>query len=174
MKTMEWTNVDRTGWPSGQWDGEPDKVQWQDQATGYPCLAVRHRFSGHWCGYVGVQVGHPAYEKGYDEVAVKNEDGEDTYPDVHGELTFADRCQPGEDHGKGVCHLPEPGESDSVWWLGFDCAHCDDYGPRDAVYARDRSEECFSLSYRRSYRTLDYVKSQCAGLAKQLHGAANG
>lgn len=29
METREWTTIDRAalGWPSGQWDGEPDKVQ---------------------------------------------------------------------------------------------------------------------------------------------------
>lgn len=166
METRQWTTIDREkqGWPSGAWDGEPDKVQWQDEATGLPCIAVRHPTSGHWCGYVGVAEGHPYFEKGYRDDAVS--------ADVHGGITYADFCQPhGDEEGKGICHIAAPGEPDRVWWLGFDCAHSGDHGPRDAAYARDRSEECFSLRWRGTYKALGYVKNQCANLAEQIKAA---
>ena len=174
MKTMQWTTIDREKerWPSGPWDGEPDKVQWQDEATGLPCIAVRHGYSWHWCGYVGVTEGHPAFQKGYDDVEVAADEDGSKYPRVHGGLTYSDFCQPHEDEAsKGICHLPEPGEPDHVWWLGFDCAHSGDYGPRDAMYARDRPERCFALDWRGSYKSLQYVKNQCAELAAQLKAA---
>ena len=76
METREYTTINRTalGWPDGPWNGEPDKVQWQDQQTGMPCLAVRHPESGHWCGYVGVDPDHPHFEQSYDDVSMA--DGE--------------------------------------------------------------------------------------------------
>jgi hypothetical protein len=79
--TMEWTRIDKSSWPDGPWQNEPDKAQWIDKATGYDCLIVRNH-SGAWCGYVGVPEGHPCHGKGYDDVDV----------DVHGGLTFADSC----------------------------------------------------------------------------------
>ena len=38
METKTYTTIDRAalGWPAGPWDGEPDKVQWPDAATGLP------------------------------------------------------------------------------------------------------------------------------------------
>ena len=70
MKTITYeTNplIDKTGWPSGEWDREPDKVQFEDKDTGYPCLAVRNRM-GAWCGYVGVPNDHFFYGSNYDDV----------------------------------------------------------------------------------------------------------
>lgn len=156
MKTMEWTNVDRKDWPSGRWDGEPDIAQWADEATGLPCLAKRHPRSGHWCGYVGVSEGHAAFEKPYDDVSV----------DVHGGLTYADFCD-GEP-GTGICHLPEAGEPERVWWFGFDCHHYPDYSPQDKINERDRPESFWIVDPEARYRTLNYVKNQCARLANQL------
>jgi hypothetical protein len=157
MKPMEWTNVDRSNWPSGPWDGEPDQAQWVDEATGLPCLAKRHPRSGHWCGYVGVSEGHAAFGKGYDDDAVDVR--------VHGGLTFASFCE-GEP-GRGICHLPEPGEPDRVWWIGFDCHHAWDYSPADKARERDRPEALWQVSYDQSYKCLGYVKNQCAELAAQ-------
>lgn len=160
METKTYTTIDRAavGWPNGEWDGEPDKMQWPDEATGMPCLAVRHMRSGHWCGYVGVTADHPHFGKSYETPDV----------DVHGGLTFADACSPGETEDRGICHVPGIGEPDHVWWFGFDCAHSGDRSPRDAameatgnpLYARDWKED---------YKSLRYVQVQCAKLAAQLH-----
>jgi hypothetical protein len=160
METKQWTTIDRSTWPAGPWDGEPDKVQWQDEATGLPCLAVRHPRSGHWCGYVGVTEGHQAFGKGYSD---------DIDFNVHGGLTFAAFCQPhGDEEGKGICHIAGPGEPDRVWWLGFDCHHSGDYSPQDKIYERDRPEHYWRVFPENEYRTLHYVKNQCADLAAQL------
>lgn len=79
METIEYRNVvDKSSWPRGPWDDEPDKKQWRDPASGLPCLIVRGP-SGSLCGYVAVGPDHPAYGKGYDDVDVT----------VHGGLTFA-------------------------------------------------------------------------------------
>jgi hypothetical protein len=106
--------------PAGEWDNEPDKIQWLDEDTGLDCLMVRNHF-GSWCGYVGVTEGHPLFGVGYDTenpVLLKMRDdmlqkpvpanpsfavciamlsGElnpspATVLDVHGGITFADFC----------------------------------------------------------------------------------
>jgi hypothetical protein len=146
MKTLTYTTIDRSAWPSGEWDSEPDKVQWKDMATGLPCLAVRNQHMGHWCGYVGVAPGHPQYEMGGCEL------------DVHGGVNFAAMCAPGEPVETGVCHIAEPGEPEHVWWLGFDCAHAFDLVP----FMSD------TLRLGGIYRTLDYVQAECRSLALQL------
>lgn len=158
METKTYTHIDRAalGWPPGPWDGEPDKVQWPDLATNLPCLAVRQPASGHWCGYVGVAEGHPMYK------CTETWEGPVGNLDVHGGIAFANMRQPGENEAKGVCHTPGPGETDHVWWLGFDCAHSGDYAPADV-------RRGWHL-YGAKYRTLEYVQAQCRHLAMQLAG----
>lgn len=65
METSEHRDVDKSGWGPGPWNDEPDKRQWQDEATGLPCLIVRSPV-GALCGYVGVPPDHPAYGLSYD------------------------------------------------------------------------------------------------------------
>lgn len=60
METIENHTYDKAGWGEGPWQSEPDKRQWQDEATGLPCLIVRGPV-GALCGYVGVPLEHPAY-----------------------------------------------------------------------------------------------------------------
>lgn len=163
MKTWIDPKCDRSSWPSGLWDAEPDKAQWTDEATGYPCIAKRQSRSGHWCGYVGVTEGHPWFGKGYDDLP-------DYGPTAHCGLTYARACQDGPEESS-ICHVPDPGEPDNVWWFGFDCAHCGDYSPQDAVYARDRGG-CFERMEGETYRTLEYVKDICRSLAAEIKVAA--
>lgn len=82
METIEYKTKDKSEWGHGEWQDEPDKVQWRDKATGLPCLIVRNH-SGAWCGYVGLDETHPLHGKGYNDVSV----------DVHGGLTFAGFCR---------------------------------------------------------------------------------
>ena len=101
--------IDRTDWPPGPWDDEPDRLEWTDEATGLPCLIRRTR-AGFLCGYVGVGEDHPFY--GLDMSAVRDRDD---CPDVHRGVTWGDR-------------RPDnlPGD---LWWIGFDCGHDGDESP---------------------------------------------
>jgi len=60
MQMREWRTVDKAAWPAGPWHDEPDKRQWRDPETGFPCMVVRSS-SGNLCGYVGVPLDHPLY-----------------------------------------------------------------------------------------------------------------
>lgn len=166
MQTWINDKVDRSTWGPGPWDGEPDKVQWKDATTGLDCLANRNSHSGNWCGYVGLPPGHKWHGKGYDDV--RFDDEEDPYPNVHGGLTFASECEKADEPCRGICHIPAPGEPEHLWWLGFDCHHGHDYAPGSAAFERSRGWELNQGDSSRSYRTLDYVKAECANLAAQL------
>ena len=77
--------VDRLGWPSGEWDNEPDRVTWLHEATGARCT-MRRGPLGSWCGYVGLNGNHPLAGKDYDDI--------DVY--VHRGLSYAAYCHPME------------------------------------------------------------------------------
>lgn len=147
MKPIEYKWIDKSFWPRGEWDDEPDKAQWQDEKTQLHCLAVRTDF-GHWCGYVAVNSKHPMFAQDYNIPEVE----------VHGGLTFGGFCSEDKEHG--ICHLVEDGEDDRVFWFGFDCAHSGDYVPGWGNY---------KMYSQGMYRTFSYVKEQCASLALQLY-----
>lgn len=87
---------DKSDWGAGPWQDEPDRVEWDH--AGLPCLAARSPTGGNWCGYAAVPPGHPLHGQDYNAVDV----------DVHGGLTYADRC------GGHICHVPKPGEPEDV------------------------------------------------------------
>lgn len=129
----------------GPWIDEPDRKEWRH--AGLPCLIVRQDL-GALCGYVGVPPGHPAHGQDYGSVDVS----------VHGGLTYGDRCT-----GK-ICHQPQPGETDEIWWLGFDCAHAFDLVPGLVV----RLPGILRESLGGEYRTIEYVEGEVNQLAEQL------
>jgi hypothetical protein len=159
METKQYTTIDKSEWNRGPWDNEPDKLQWQDEATGLPCLIVRGPH-GALCGYVGVAEGHKYFGKDYNDVDVE----------VHCGLTFGNMCQAGADEDTHICHVPGPGEPDHVWWLGFDCAHAGDRSPGyEHLTQRGGPIPCsWNTSGFEEYRELPYVKNQVAALARQL------
>ncbi len=64
MKTVEFLECDKLEWGAGPWVTEPDRVEWQNEETGYWCLANRNwRITGSWCGYVAVPKDHPYFGK---------------------------------------------------------------------------------------------------------------
>lgn len=157
MQTKEYRTVDKSDWIDGEWKDEPDKIQWKDEETGLPCLIVRGP-SGALCGYVGVSESHSLYKKDYEHADVE----------CHGGLTFADMCADVGDESRHVCHVPDPGEPDHVWWFGFDCAHSWDLRPK---YAKSAQEKGY-FDWNATYRGVAYVKGHVANLAKQLAALA--
>jgi hypothetical protein len=167
MKEQQWTFIDRSKWERGEWDDEPDKVQWTDETTGLVCLIHRAAL-GHLCGYVGVPPGHRYHEVEFTDVDA----------DCHGGLTYADHCAPDHDPvtGRGICHVPEPGEPDDLWWLGFDCGHAWDVSPGlDATVSELRGGQSVrsyndSINSMQHYRNIAYVRLNVTALALQLAG----
>jgi hypothetical protein len=185
----EYRTVDKSKWGEGPWQSEPDKAVWVDEATGLDCLIVRGPV-GALCGYVGVAEGHPWFGKGYSYCLEHGPDCEDSWNhrntgevEVHGGLTFAGPCAESEDPSVHICHVPQPGRPEKVWWFGFDCAHAWDEAPGMASRDRERYEEARAKgdtegmrlwSYRDSdttYRSVPYVEAEITSLAKQLADA---
>lgn len=132
--------IDRTGWPSGPWDEEPDRIDFEH--AGFACLILRNDM-GNLCGYVGVGPDHPFYGKDYEEIDA----------DVHGGLTYCGTCRP------PICHVPKPGMTDDVFWFGFDCGHFRDLVPSMMKYGSIESH---------IYRDVSYVKSEINNFADFL------
>lgn len=159
MSELTW--VDKSTWGPGPWQDEPDKINWTDEATGLPCMIVRGP-AGALCGYVGVAEGHPLYRVDY---------GHKVFPylEVHGGVTFTDGCQENGD-GHGICHIPEPGQPDDVWWIGFDCAHGFDVMP--GLESRMRESGMSYIEAIATYKDVRYVTTECTELAAQLRDQA--
>lgn len=139
---------------------------------------------GHRCGYVGIPKDHPLYgvdysqphpslrrgaldgqpigERGLIPLLCMDPNAEDARPDcyfdVHGGLTYSG----GKDY---------PVNTDgSLWWFGFDCAHCDDDVDPDLMDEPNRKyyDEHPSFRLGGAIRDLFYVETQCQHLAAQL------
>lgn len=149
MKTIEYHNFDKSNWLAGEWQSEPDKKQWEDETTKLPCLIVRSSI-GHLCGYVGISKEHPWYGKDYDNMDI----------DIHGGVTFTGSCMSEKNKNTSICHIVETGEPDDVWWIGFDCAHCDD---RTGINGKNTKFFKHGI-----YRNMTYVEQQIKKLAQQL------
>lgn len=158
MSTEQDYKVERPDWcPPGPWMTEPDKVVWKT-AAGLPGMIVRSR-SGNLCGYVAVAEGHPLFGVGYSDG--DSVDALDCQIRVHGGLTYSNKC------AGNICHVPEPGEPDDVWWFGFDCAHSQDWRWTDAApYLKGLRD--LEPTWERSYRDIAYVTSEVESLAAQL------
>lgn len=143
-KILELHNiVDKSTWPPGPWNNEPDKLHFIDEETNMDCLVVRGPV-GALCGYVGVDSTHPAFQVDYNRVMV----------DVHGGLTYGSMC----DEGGHICHVPQNGRPHDVFWLGFDCSHSSDLAPAyDHKYSTSGT-----------YKELEYVIAEVRSLANQL------
>lgn len=150
--------AEKKKWGPGPWQDEPDRLEFEH--VGLPCLIVRSSRSGVLCGYVAVPPGHPWHGKNFGDV-----DG-----DVHGGLTYSAKCA-----GR-ICHVPKPGEPDDVWWLGFDCSHLYDVRPGDAALFASLPQYATAAALMRAepgsvYRTMPYVRGECARLAEQAKAA---
>ncbi len=154
METWQHENPERRALPAGEWDDEPDKAVWVDEATGLDCMIHRNRM-GALCGYVGVPDGHPWYGHDFaehDELC------------VHGHLTYSAPCSPTSDPAHGICHVPAPGRPHDVWWLGFDCCHAGDLAPSTLLLG----PLPFAPVPPDQYRNFAYVRAQVEHLAQQV------
>jgi hypothetical protein len=143
--------VDRTDWPKGPWDGEPDREEFI--FLGLPCIAVRNKL-GAWCGYVGIPNNHPLRDKSYNQLYDMEVD-----INIHGGLTFSDYGTFPMNHSQL--------EHKATWYYGFDCAHSGDLVP-SMLALNVKFGIPTGFSFHESYCTFDYCKSQIKSLARQL------
>lgn len=161
MEPVESKHVDKSEWEHGPWMDEPDRIEWRSEGTPrLPCLIVRGP-SGALCGYVGIPEGHPYFGKESTEAYCLD-------LDCHGGITYGAPCV----EGGHICHVPQPGEPDTVHWLGFDCAHSGDLSPAHQKHYRARG--IYTCVEFESYKAVAYVRSEVERLAVQLQRVAKG
>lgn len=167
--------LDRSQWPKGPWDDEPDILEWIDEDSGLNCKMLRGP-GGHWCGYVGVPKGHPAFGMSYDPIEYETipEPVEFWRRHVTKRVEYAVREL--EAHG-GLTYAAT--ENDGLHWFGFDCAHSDDLCPAYESTWASLKKHGLSLRGMRLtfdeavYRDLKFVKNECRELAAQLAAIRN-
>jgi hypothetical protein len=160
VKNLEHRTVDKHLWGPGPWQQEPDKRQWKDVITGLPCLVVRGR-NGAFCGYVGVNEGHPWFGRHKYEIDAE----------VHGGVTFALACERDGEQSSNICHQPDQGEPDKVWWVGFDCAHSLDLLPSQPGWPLRGVDFDLPEWAQPVYRDLSYVERHVGYLALEATSA---
>jgi hypothetical protein len=130
------------------WLDEPTESRWIDEATGLPCFARRFDNMHSWNGYVGFPTSFLDRTK-----------------------THAVRTSP---HGGVLCHRVFRFDSLAdavwferagydplrVWWAGFDCA-----------WASDGDLLPCHPQYGGTWRSLDFVRTECAKLARAIRDA---
>lgn len=132
--------VDRSRFPPGEWDSEPDELFWVDAETGLECW-IHRSFLGSLCGYVGVRQGSRLH-------GIKYSAGDVEGVRVHGGLTFSGS-------------LTEA--TAGMWFFGFDCAHFSDYAP--GMHVPGLSHDYRDIGV---YRDIAYVQREVASLALQI------
>ena len=128
---------------SGPWETEANEASFEEKASRYQCFVRRNKM-GNLCGYVKVPESHPFHGLGYSTDAVDHAGIE-----IHGGITYSENAAP--DGTKG-------------WTFGFDTSHSMDFSPVVARYRPPSGNEV--------YRNMDYVKSECESLARQLFALA--
>lgn len=177
-------------WGPGPWQKEPDSLDWKDEKTGLQCR-IRRGPMGGLCGYAGVSPTHPLFGLGFNDMVPMPDGWKEQALDVnkmdvvglffsslggelnnnalrlsllfsiHGGLSFGNQ-------------MDESGD----WFFGFDCGHSQDYLPTlDALIkyshvldSTSRSPGSSRLFDKKNYKTIKYVKTECASLANQLKG----
>lgn len=160
----------------GDWDTEPNEIDFKDDATGLQCAMRRNSSGGYWCGYVALPEGHALHGKHYhdpitvpagymDREAKVDEDygaialfcgalaakpEENVWP-----LELAVRCHGGLTYSAN--HAPSE-DPDGRWWFGFDCAHAGDLCPN---YSYSHGSDDV-------YRNAEYVRASLAKLCRDI------
>jgi hypothetical protein len=162
-------------------------IEEHGKILGYPYV-VAVMDLGHRCGYVGVDSSHPLYGHPYgkpspalpktlmgddEEIGkrgiiplfcMNHEDdffSPDVFMNVHGGITYS--------AGRHYPMRMTRGKK-TIWWFGFDCAHCDDAPDIDLI-----PDPFLKAHYGMTMtmmggvvRTREYVHDECVNLAAQL------
>ncbi|WP_374335426.1 hypothetical protein [Methyloversatilis sp.] len=149
--------------PPGVWDTEPNYVKFKH--SGLKCV-IRRNDMGAWCGYVQLPKG-----KLLDQVQraenrrrvcpirkrIVKSSGYSAYAlrgvAVHGGLTYCGKLR------------RNTGGIERGLWLGFDCAHYQDFVPKMAIFMQERHGQ---------YRDMTYVIDETTSLAAQIKLLASG
>lgn len=163
MNERETLEYGKTLWAKGEWDNEPDQLEWTHE--GMPCRIVRI-FSGNLCGYVAIPSDHPLHGKDYSYIEGN------TDIRVHGGITYSN------DGIYNVYYKQPDDEPKNVWWLGFDCSHGFDISPMfekmfvEKGFSSQKQREENNKLFGYTYKNMGWVKNEVERLADQLKAVA--
>jgi len=112
---------------------------------------------GHYCGYVGVPPGHPAYGGDY------TSDEDIYFLEVHGGVTYS-----GEQNEENGNYPTQDPEYDGRWFIGFDAAHAYDLpNPSRVIESDEFTEEEKKRAYHYGKAMLDSVEKMREEVAEE-------
>jgi len=170
-----------------EWETEPDQEEFVHAEL--PCLILRGPMK-FLCGYVGVPPSHPMYQKEYNDIDVVVHGGLTFshlggFREIYRKPTVSPPVDP-PDYPMGSPEMidwlnqsarylrdtvtverlepdPEDRWPEGFWWVGFDCAHSEDYVPgQDDALGHPHKQ------YKGIYRNWAWVKAETQRLAEQL------
>lgn len=149
--------IDQTlkNWGTGPWQHEPDRIWWTEP-SGLKCAINRNPSLGQWCGYVGVPLGHPLFETGYEDIQGEMQ--------VHGGLTYSGGLW-FHDIDEDDDENPHENDMQSLQWFGFDCGHFMDTAPGMAHFFEALDP---GAMVGKSYKTVHYAYHETTMLAVQI------
>jgi hypothetical protein len=157
-------------WSKGPWEHEPDFAEFIHKETGYLIRALRHDRTGHWNGYVGVPLEHPASGL-YSECELPSY----VHSAAHVEISFM-----GQTGSENLGFTPT--DDGRNWGLiGFDTNHHGDIDPVAASASKRGVDDVITTDTMYSdapvnddgrsistYKSMKFVLEHCEQLARQL------
>lgn len=166
------------------------KVESDFMYEGYRCVVV-FQYMGHRCGYVGVKKGRPLYGKEYsDYLDIKKSELDAEPIGKRGIMSIICSAFDEDDRVRMDCYFNTHGGltysggnekypvKSNLWWLGFDCAHCDDSIDIDSLkkyFGEDCPRIQTLIGIEKDYpivsgevRTKEYVEDECKLLVNQI------
>lgn len=132
--------IDKSSWPRGEWNNEPDYLEWVDEETGFVCDIKRNHYLGNLCGYVTVPNLNGICDDDYcDHLGIQ----------VHGGITFSMKKDGG--------HV-----------FGFDCAHSGDLLPNDFKFKIPREFRLISDCTYKNIEYVKHECKELAKQLKEL------
>ena len=134
----------------GEWVEEPDQYGFVHK--GLKCFIRRQFFYEDEQGQGGYLCGYVELPETFDRELIDD-------LEVHGGITYRNKL-----------------ENKENFWVGFDCAHCDDLVPSIEIFKKNNyknDRRFFPTFATLVYRNISYVENQCRSLADQIQERAN-
>lgn len=113
---------------------------------------MQHPQLEHYCGYIGLSEGHPAYGMSVDELKLR------CRRQPHRGITWAQ-------HRPGGGRQDTPPEEHTFWWFGFSCSH---EGVDLIPGLLNEKTPKAILESGATVKSRSYVRRQCLSFSKNL------
>lgn len=177
---MTFNLIDKSTWPVGPWNAEPDLSWWYDEGSKLPCAIFRSVVTGALFGAVGVPEGH-AYHMRPIPIDITCHWG----LQASGMTVFWDGTDSLSDMAEEMNNMHK--NFNNCWWFTFACNQVGDFCPAEAKFWQEVDLEKIQKEYEGStfihkafymrevhskyignYKDINFVKAECQKIACQL------